>query len=172
MRTLAFLACSLTVAVLAASAGAADPAPGSLSVDEGRGVVLLDLRGTILGRLGAGTLRVTDLTPRDPFGEIVTGKNLVSEERIGPRAVLYRGQGLRFRMIGGRYRIRVAGTGIAVAAVGRGVVVLDGERRTVDELTGLYSLTEGVDCSVDPTLCTALPDEPERFTLGSPVEGG
>jgi hypothetical protein len=65
----------------------------------------------------------------------------------------------------------VVGTGIALSAVGRGVVVLDGEPRA-DETTGLYSLTEGVDCSIDPTLCTPLPDEPERFTLGSPVEGG
>ena len=170
MRTLALLACSLVVAVLAASAGAADPAPGSLSVDQGRGVVGLEIRGSILGRLGSGTLRVTDLTPRDPFGEIVYGKNLTDEERVGPRTVVYRGQGLRFRMLGGRYKVRVVGTGIAVSAVGRGVVVLDGEARA-DESTGLYSLTEGVDCSIEPTLCTPLPDEPERFVLGSSTEG-
>jgi hypothetical protein len=172
MRTLVFLACSLTLAVLAVPAGAADPAPGSLSVDQGRGVLVLELRGTILGRLGSGTLRVTDLTPRDPFGEIVTGKNLLPEERVGPRTDLYRGQGLRFRMIGGRYRIRVAGTGIALSAVGRGAVVLDGEPRFLDDSTGLYSLTEGVDCSLEPTLCTPLPDEPERYTLPTASEGG
>jgi hypothetical protein len=173
MRKLVLIACSLAVmaAIAVASAGAAVDQPGSLSVDDGRGSVMLELRGSILGRLGNGTIRVTDLTPRDPFGEIVTGKNLIAEERVGPRAVLYRGQGLRFRMLGGRYRIRVVGTGIALSAVGRGVVVLDGERRA-DETTGLYSLTEGVDCSIDPTLCTPLPDEPERYALGSPVEGG
>jgi len=173
MRKLNLLACSIVVVVAvaaAASAGAA-PIPGSLSVDQGRGVVVLELRGSVLGRLGNGTLRVTDLTPRDPFGEIVTGKNLITEERVGARTVLYRGQGLRFRMLGGRYRIRVVGAGIAVSAVGRGVVVLDGERQD-DETTGLYSLTEGVDCSIEPTLCTPLPDEPERFTLGSSIEGG
>jgi hypothetical protein len=173
MRKLVLLACSLAVlaAVAVASAGAAVDQPGSLSVDDGRGTVVLELRGSVLGRLGNGSIRVTDLTPRDPFGEIVMGKNLLPEERVGPRTVLYRGQGLRFRMLGGRYRIRVVGTGIAVSAVGRGVVVLDGERRA-DETTGLYSLTEGVDCSIEPTLCTPLPDEPERFTLGSSVEGG
>ena len=171
MRTLALLACSLVVAVLAASAGAADPAPGSLSVDQGRGVVGLEIRGSILGRLGSGTLRVTDLTPRDPFGEIVYGKNLTDEERVGPRTVVYRGQGLRFRMLGGRYKVRVVGTGIAVSAVGRGVVVLDGEARA-DESTGLYSLTEGVDCSLEPTLCTPLPYDPEKYTLGTATEGG
>jgi hypothetical protein len=172
MRKLILLSCSIPLfaAVAVASAGAAVDPPGSLSVDQGRGVVLLDLRGSMLGRLGSGTLRVTDLTPRDPFGEIVNGKNLIVEERIGPRTVLYRGQGLRFRMLGGRYRIRVVGTGIALSAVGRGAVVLDGERKA-DETTGLYSLTEGVDCSTEPTLCTPLPDEPERFILRSPAEG-
>lgn len=171
MRKLILLACLIAViaAVAVASAGAAGP-PGSLSVDQGRGVVTLDVRGVVLGRLGSGTLRVTDLTPRDRFGEIVTGRNLIAEEPVGPRTVLYRGQGLRFRMLGGRYRIRVVGIGIDVSAVGRGVVVLDGERRA-DESTGLYSLIEGVDCSIEPTLCTPLPDEPERFILGAQVEG-
>ena len=172
MRKLIPLACSI-VAVAAfavASAGAALDPPGSLSVDEGRGVVMLELRGSVLGRLASGAIRVTDLTPRDPFGEIVTGRNLVAEERIGPRTVLYRGQGLRFRMLGGRYRIRVVGAGIALSAVGRGVVQLDGEPRG-GETTGLYSLTEGVDCSIEPTSCTPFPDEPERFVLGSPAEG-
>jgi hypothetical protein len=124
----------------------------------------------VLGRLANGTLRVTDMTPRDPFGEIVNGKNLIDEERLNPRTVLYRGQGLRFRMLGGRYRIVVSGVRIAVSAVGRGVVELDGAPRRLDDPTGLYSLTEGVDCSVEPELCTPLPDEAERFALGPPVE--
>jgi hypothetical protein len=170
MRKLVLLACSLAAAAAVAgvSAGAADT--GSLSVDQGRGVVTLDVRGVVLGRLANGSLRVTDLTPRDPFGEIVFGKNLYEEERVGPKTVVYRGQGLRFRMIGGRYRIRVAGTGIDVSAVVRGTVSLDGERKG-DESTGLYSVT-GADCEVEPDLCTPLPDEREQFNLGAPTEGG
>ena len=168
MRKLILLACSLSAAVVAATAGAVEPNNGTLSIDQGRGVVMLDLRGSVLGRLGNGTLRVTDQTPRDPFGEIVFGRKIV-EERVGPRTMLYRGQGLRFRMLGGGYRIVVRGSGIAVSAVGRGVVSLDGERRG-DETTGIYSLT-GADCWVEPTLCTPLPDELERFVLGKPEEG-
>ena len=65
------------------------------------------------------------------------------------------------------------GTGISVSAVGRGVASLDGERRFAGDDAGVYSLEEGVDCAVEPLLCTALPDEPERFVLGIlPEEDG
>ena len=87
------------------------------------------------------------------------------QTRVGARTVLYRGAGLRFRMLGGAYRIVVRGTGIDVEAVGRGVVVLDGDPRVEGEDTGLYSL-DGADCGVEPQLCTPLPDEPERFVVG------
>jgi hypothetical protein len=166
MRKLTSLACSLAVAAaLVASAGAAALDNGTLSVDQGRGVVKLDLRGSVLGRIGSGTLRVTDYTPRDPFAEVVLGRKVIAE-RLGPRTLLYTGQGLRFRMVGGAFRIVVRGAGIDVSAVGRGVVSLEGGRRA-DELTGLYSVT-GADCGLEPVLCTPLPDEPVRFTLGSP----
>jgi hypothetical protein len=92
------------------------------------------------------------------------------EERIGPRTTVYRGQGLRFRMVGGRYRIVIRGTGIAVSAIGRGLVQLDGEPRFAGEPTGLYSINDGTDCSLEPTLCTPLPEERESFELGAAEE--
>jgi hypothetical protein len=169
MRKLILLACSMVAVGAGATSAGADPTTGVLSIDEGRGVVMLDVRGVVLGRLGSGTLRVTDHTPRDRFGEIVRGN--VLEERLGPRTVLYRGQGLRFRILGGRYRIVIRGAGIAVSANARGVVSLDGERKSLDESTGFYSLT-GVDCSIEPALCTPIPEDPQRFTLGSPADEG
>jgi hypothetical protein len=166
MRTLSLLACSLVAAVsLAATAGAAEPDAGSLSVEGGKGVVTLDLRGVVLGRVARGSLRVTDLTPRDRFSATVAGRAL-TQERLGPRTVLYRGQGLRFRS-GGGFRIVVRGAGISLSAVGRGTVSLDGEARAPGDETGVYSL-DGVDCSLEPELCTVLPDEPERHTIGPP----
>lgn len=165
MRKLILLACALVAtAALALSPGAAGQTSGVLSVDQGRGVVILEIRGVVLGRLASGTLRVTDLTPRDRFEEIVNGR-VVEPEYIGPRTTLYRGQGLRFRMVGGRFRIVVRGSGIDVSAIGRGVVQLDGESK-LGEPTGLYSINDGTDCSLEPTLCTPLPEERETFTLG------
>ncbi len=172
MRKPILLACSIAAAaVLGGSAGAAGPDVGVLSVEDGKGMVMLDLKGSVLGRLSTGTLRVTDHTPWDRYSALVGGKKL-TQERLGPRTVVYRGQGLRFRMVGGGYRIVVRGTGISVSAVGRGVVSLDGEPRVAGEDVGVYSLEDGVDCDVERVLCTALPDEPERFTLGAPPGDG
>jgi hypothetical protein len=171
MRTLGLIVGAIAVAaVLGRSAGAAEPNVGVLSVANGRGAVMLDLRGSVLGVLGGGSLRVTDLTPRDRFTPLVTGRKL-TQERLGARTVVYRGAALRFRMVGGGYRITIRGWGIFVSAVGRGVVAFDGEPRVAGESVGVYSF-EDVDCAIDPTFCIALPEEYERFTLGPPPPEG
>jgi hypothetical protein len=173
MRTLSLLACAaLAAAALTAVAGASGPTAGSLSLERGRGVVTLDLRGVVLGRLTAGSLRVVDTTPRDRHTPLVMGRR-VTEERIGPRTVLYRGQGLRFRMLGGGYRITIRANGISLSVVGRGTATLDGEPRFAGDSTGVYSFEDGVDCGFEPELCTALPEEAQRFLLEpEPVPGG
>jgi hypothetical protein len=167
MRKLAVLLCSLcTFVVAGGGAWAGEPTSGTLSVDRGKGVVMLDFRGSALGKLATGSLRVTDQTPNDRYSALVVGKKL-TQERVGSRTVLYRGQGLRFRMLGGGYRMVARGSGITLSAVGRGVVMLDGDPRFPGDEVGVYS-RDGVDCSVEPTSCSALPTDPERFTLEPP----
>jgi hypothetical protein len=166
MRALILFACAVASAVaVVGSAVAAQPETGALSLDRGRGSVALEIRGSVLGRLTSGTLRVTDLTPRDRFVPAVTGRKLTTV-RVGPRTILHRGQGLRFRMLGGGYKIVVRGTGISMSAVGRGTVVLDGDPGVLGEDVGVYSLDEGIDCGTNAALCTPLPSEPQRFELG------
>jgi hypothetical protein len=173
MRKLSLLACSIvTLAAIVGSAGAAGPDVGVLSIEGGRGAVTLELKGSVLGRLSVGTLRVTDRTPLDRYAALVVGRKL-TQERVGPRTILYKGNGLRFRMVGGGYKIVVRGTGISLSAVGRGVVSLDADRRLAGEDAGVYSLEDGVDCGIEPLLCVALPDEPKHFVLdGAPAEEG
>lgn len=171
MRKLALLACAASAAVALAGTGSAAETPlGTLSVEHGKGVVVLDLRGSVLGRLASGTLRVTDQTPNDRFGALVVGKKVV-QTRIGPKTVLYKGQGLRFRMLGGGTRMLARGTGIDISAVGRGAVVLDGDPRFVGDDAGVYSL-EGVDCDVEPESCVPLPADPTRLVIGPTVSPG
>jgi hypothetical protein len=173
MRRLIFLACAsvasvaLLGATLVGTSRGADA--GMLSVERGRGSIVLDVRGTsVLGRLGNGTITVLDRSPSDPYVANVTGRRVV-QKRLGPSRVLFRGQGLRYRMVGGDYRIVVRGTGITLSAVGKGSVWLDGEPRFEGDDTGIYSV-EGVDCSLEAELCTAIPDEPLRLRLGPSSE--
>jgi hypothetical protein len=166
MRKLVVLLCALWAAIAVAGAWAGEPTAGTLSVDRGRGTVMIDLRGSVLGKLGSGTLRITDQTPNDRYTALVAGKKL-TQERVGPRTTVYRGQGLRFRLLGGGYRMVARGSGIALSAVGRGTVMLDGEPRFPGDDVGVYSSTPGVDCSVEPS-CTPLPTDPARFALEPP----
>jgi hypothetical protein len=169
MRTPALVLCSIVAFfALAAGAGAAEPSAGTLSVERGRGVVMVDLRGSIVGRLTNGSLRVTDQTPNDRYTPLVVGKK-VTQERVGPRTVVYRGFGLRFRMLGGGYKMVVRGSGITLSAVGRGNVMLDAEPRFTGDDAGVYSL-DGADCSIEAESCVPLPIDPTRFTLEPPAE--
>jgi len=169
MRKLAVLLCSIcALAVAGGGAWAGGPTSGTLSVDRGKGVVMVDFRGSALGKLATGSLRVTDQTPNDRFTALVVGKR-ITQERLGPRTVIYRGAGLRFRMLGGGYRMVARGSGIALSAVGHGVVMLDGDSRFTGDDVGVYS-RDGVDCSVEPESCTPLPTEAERFALEPPED--
>ena len=165
MRLRFLLGLLVTAAVLAGVARAGQPTAGTLSVEGGKGVVVLELRGSMLGVLGVGVLRVTDLTPQDHYAANVAGRKL-TQVRIEPRTVLYRGQGLRFRMLGGSFRVVVRGTGIALSSVGWGWVSLAGQPRFPGDSTGVYS-TDGVDCSAQPESCIPLPDAPLRIKLGT-----
>ena len=94
-----------------------------------------------------------------------------SQLRVGPRTVVYRGQGLRFSILGGSYRFVVRGTGIALSSVGWGWVTLEGQPKFLGDDTGVYSV-DGVDCSSEPQSCTALPETPLRVKLGALVPDG
>ena len=53
--------------------------------------------------------------------------------------MLYVGEDVRFRMIGGLYRVTIQAVGMDVSAVGRGSVVLDATGFT--DLPGRFSIT-------------------------------
>jgi hypothetical protein len=166
VRKLALLACSAAVAaVFAGLAGAAAPTPGTLGIEAGKGTVTVEIKGSIIGVAANGSVRVTDLTPRDRFVPYVFGRRL-SISRVGPKTILYRGKALRYRMLGGSTRVVVKGSGISLSASGRGHTILDAERRFPDEDAGYYSL-EGIDCSLEVALCLPLPDVPERHLIGT-----
>jgi hypothetical protein len=165
-RKLALLACAVIAAAsLVGLSGAATPGSGSLDVVEGKGTVTIEIRGTVLGVLANGTVRVTDLTPRDRFYPVVLGRRLTIT-RPGPKVVVYKGKALRYRVLGGSSKLVIKGTGISASAKGRGYTILDGDRILPEDDAGVYTL-DGQDCVVDVTLCVPLPDLPERYVIGT-----
>ena len=138
---------------------------GTLSVDAGRGIVTVKAKGGVIGRLDRGTVTIWDLTPNDAYEARVVGDDRPVRE-IGENGLRYAGNGLRFRLVGGEFRITVTGVGIDLSAVGRGWTFVNG----VGAEPGLFSL-DGVDCSMSRAACKPLPEVGRRFQLGGPERG-
>jgi len=158
---LILLVCLLAVPAVGTAALLAKKGDGTLSVEEGRGVVVLSVRGGVIGRFDRGAITIVDLTPRDAFEPKVWGASREFDVRggTGERHV---GQNVRFRLIGGEFFILVNGSGIELSAVGTGWTTLTGRGRN----PGVFSL-EGEDCSTPRSKCRDLPDEARTFRLGS-----
>lgn len=154
---LALFALALPVAGLSAPTAG----EGTLSVQGGRGTITVKMRGGVIGRLDRGNVTVTDLTPEDAYDAVVFGYDQL--QFVGDTAIRYSGAGIRYRLVGGSFRIVINGRGIDVSVVGKGNGVIRGE----SELSGVYSL-DGVDCRKDSTSCKPLPEIARRFQLGAP----
>ena len=157
---LVLLALSLPLAGLAGvSAG-----DGTLSVEDGKGKVTLQAKGGIIGRLDRGTVTIFDLTPDDLYEPVIFGEDQ-PVALVGETGFKYTGNALRFRVIGGRYRIVIQGRGIDLSAVGKGFGSIKGDLGQF----GVYSL-DGADCRKDRTACKLLPEIEKRFLLEAAAE--
>jgi hypothetical protein len=159
MRRLVF-ACALVALALPAGALGLTRATGdgTLSVKNSDGVINIAARGGVIGSCDACTIFFVDPEPNDGSGPIVTGfeaKNAITETKRK-----WEGTNVRFRLIGGFFRLRVLGTGIDLSAVGQGSVTLRGYPFNL----GTYSLN-GADRRL-------LPEEARTFQLREPALGG
>jgi len=156
------LGCLLAVPAFGAATPAVSSGDGALSVAEGRGQIVLQARGGVIGRFDSGCVSITDLTPEDLNFPQVWGDDDPQVEL--PRGgVKYCGQSVRFRLIGGKFRIVVSGRGVDLSAVGvgEGTIVADDLRQP-----GVYSL-DGDDCRSPRAVCKPLPSERTSFKLGT-----
>ena len=115
------------------------PGDGTLVVDNGNGSVVVRARGGILGRFDQGSVIISDLDPTDGRVPVVSGAETF--RFLSGGRTLYSGDDIRFRMIGGLFRVQVNATGIDVSAVGRGSAVLDASGFT--DCPGRYSIDGG-----------------------------
>jgi hypothetical protein len=155
MRALLTFAVLAALALPAASAardqGATD---GTLSVRDARGTVTISVRGGVIGSFARGSVRISDPVDGDGTGPIVTGDEWSNERDA--TTTTWGGTKVRFRIIGGSFRIVVRGRGINLSLVGKGNVTLDGAG-TVDD--GSYSVNGGE--------YLAMPEFPLPFPLSS-----
>jgi hypothetical protein len=142
------------------AAGTASRAPvedGTLTVRDGRGTIAIRLRGSIIGRLGKGTLTVTESLD-DGATIIVRGADRPPLHR--GLTTVYAGTNIRFRIAHDRrIAVKLQGKGLNFSAVGRGGGWMDGLGDPSDGIffDGSYSLNG------EPY--QSLPDERTRFEL-------
>jgi hypothetical protein len=156
MRRAVFLVVLLSFAVSAGWAAAASAPTGSLSIEDGRGTVVLKGKGIVIGRLGRGEVQIVDLSPLDQWSPRVNGV---------PRGktVWLRGKDVNFYVPGGRYRITVRGDGFSVSARGQGAATLTG-RPDATGATGTYAVGDDVPAP--------LPGAPVVVDFGLPLVTG
>ena len=140
MRRLLTFGLVVALALPAASAartyGATD---GTLSVQDARGTITISARGGVIGSFARGSVTISDPIEGDGTGPIITGDDFPPIER-NDTTTTWRGTKVRFRIIGGSFRIVVKARGINLSLVGKGNVTLDGAG-TVDD--GSYSVNGG-----------------------------
>jgi hypothetical protein len=157
----AFLLALVIALVLPVAAWAAGrlPGDGTLVVDNGNGVVTVKARGGILGRFVTGNMVISDLDLTDGRVPVVYGAETI--QPLGGGRTRYSGDDIRFRMIGGLFRIQINAIGVDVSAVGRGTATLDASGFT--DFPGRYSVNGG---PFQP-----LPGHAVTFALGQAPPG-
>jgi hypothetical protein len=140
MRRLGFVVLSLLLAVPAISlARSMPPGDGTLVIKNGRGTVVLQVNGAVIGWMGNGKLTLTDNDPYDENSPVVHGRlRQRSPVQLSDATTVYKGRNIRYRMVEGSYRLKFEGSGIHLSAVGRGWVTFDGDDRFAND--GMYSL--------------------------------
>jgi len=152
MRRLLTFAMLVALALPAASAARTQGAnDGTVSVRDARGTITISGRGGVIGSFARGSVTIADPIEGDGTGPVVTGDEW-SRDRDATTTT-WGGTKVRFRIIGGSFRIVVRGRGINLSLVGTGKVTLSGAG-TADD--GSYSVNGGDYISV-PTFPFAFP---------------
>jgi len=136
---------------------------GTLSVKGGVGMVYVNARGAVIGRVDKAT-RITIIDFVEDDGGLPVLQGCDTPETAGATddgegiKTSCSGNKIRFRLLGGKYSIRISGAkGIDLSAVGKGKVELRGQEGLSDD--GTYSVDGG-----EPK---SLPEKLAKFTLGS-----
>jgi hypothetical protein len=167
MRRLVVIAGVLALA-LPGVAGAlkSGPGDGTLVVDNAKGSIQLRVRGGIIGRFDqGGTLDVYDPIAGDGAPPVIKGCEV--KDTLGPRHWVCQSafSEVRFRLIGGLFRVTIEANGIDLSVVGRGTAVLDGSG--FDDQGGRFALNGGPYQSFPRSSKPVVVGTPMPATVGS-----
>jgi hypothetical protein len=154
MRRFLTFAVLVALAVPATSAARArGPNDGTLSVRDAHATkIVISGRGGVIGSFARGSVTISDPIDGDGTGPIVTGEDFPPIER-SETTTTWRGTKVRFRIIGGAFRVVIRGRGINLSFVGKGNVTLYGAGTAAD---GTYS-TNGGEYSAIPDFLVGFP---------------
>jgi hypothetical protein len=138
-RLLPFAMLAALVLPAASSARERGSNDGTLSVRDGRGTIILNARGGVIGSFARGSVTISDPIDGDGTGPIVAGDDFPPIER-NETTTTWRGNKVRFRIIGGAFKVTVKGRGINLSLVGKGTVTLSGAGTDDD---GTYAVNGG-----------------------------
>jgi hypothetical protein len=144
IRLLLILAlCAFPLAAFAVSASAGVTAAGDGSLDVSgqggssgaNGSVVLSGKGVVFGFVGAGAITVYAYKADSNSVPTVSGAKMTLSNDA--TSVVYTGSSMRFFFPGGRYKIEIDGTGIAISSVGTGSVTGTGNGTLTTDTTAL-----------------------------------
>ena len=155
-RLLPFALLAILAFPAASAARESAPTDGTLSVHDGKGMIIVAARGGVIGSFAQGKITIVDPIGGDGTGPIVTGDDFPPIEH-NDTTTTWRGTKVRFRLIGGFFRIKIQGRGINLSAVGTGTATLNGAGTEDD---GTFSVNGGA--------YVAIPDFALTFPLSAP----
>jgi hypothetical protein len=150
MRRFFVIAVLVSALLAPVAARAAQGADGTVTLKNATGVFVVSGKGTIVGQIDKGRVRIEDPVPNDGGPAIVSGAE--HARPLSDTKWLYSGNDVAFRMIGGTFAIRVEGQGVDLAFVGRGTITVT--EKSFD--SGQYSLDGGDTFKPVPTLQTTF----------------
>jgi hypothetical protein len=160
-RLLTMLALALLAVPTAAVAARMAPGDGTFVVRKATGKITITGKGIIFGRFDSGTLTIVDYNTDDAVDPQVSG----ADRKValpGDGKWQYKGDNVRFRFIGGRYKLVFSGaTGVDLSAVGSGKATLTG--------AGPFFVGDYGSVSADGAKFQSLTLAPLTVSFGSPT---
>lgn len=96
----------------------------AVELADGTGLVVVNLRGALIGSARNATLTITDLPGRTETEILVQGA--ASRHDVDDQTSVYQCNDCRFRVFRGKWKIRIQGEGIFASFVGEGTFGLVG----------------------------------------------